>query len=395
MRISEFKTKLKKRIWYYLRDFFYYQIVADPILIRNINYNFNSDQKKAIICYQTMIYFMNFDSKDIGRTQPFEIMKIVNSFSDLGYGIDIIDCRDNKALNVIKDRKYDLIFGFGENFYQLTNLNPSAISILYMTENHPEFSYKEERKRLDYYYERHGRKLNMRRSGVYYKKYHLQKTYSNIIIMGEHIYFHIQYKNPYVIFPTGLINPDFVYYNKDHKDARKHFLFLGSTGAIHKGLDLLLDVFKNREDIFLHICGLQKIDRNQLIMPIKENIIEYGHIDIKSETFLQLVGKCSFIILPSCSEGFSTSITTGMLHGLIPVVMKDSGFNRMGNNGIFLEDFKIDYLEMKLNELSNSDPGALALLSQQSFDFARQNFTIQAFENRFKTIISDILTTNA
>jgi len=155
-------------------------------------------------------------------------------------------------------------------------------------------------------------------------------------------------------------------------------------------LDLLLDVFSHREDIVLHICGLEKMDRKLLKMSKRENIVDEGLIFIKSETFLQLVDKCSFIILPSCSEACSTSITTGMLHGLIPVVMKDAGFTRLGNNAIFLEDFKIDYLEEKINELSNSDSDSLSSFSRQVYTFARQNFTIQDFENRFKTIISDI-----
>ncbi len=393
MTITEFKTKLKKRIWFYLKKIFYFQIVADPILIRNINYNSNSPQKKAIVCYITMMYFTDLDAKRIGRTQPFEIMKIVKIFSDLGYVIDIINCLDVKAIEVVKDRKYDLIFGFGDSFYQLTNLQPSAISILYMTENHPEFSFREERKRLDYYNQRHGRNLPLRRSGKYYHISHLRKNYSGLIWMGTDEFLE-NVSNKYSIFPTGIINPDFVYYTKDHKDGRRNYLWLGSTGAVHKGLDLLLDVFNNRDDIFLHICGLEKMDRELLIRSKRENILEYGHIDIQSEIFLKLVDKCSYIILPSCSEGFSTSITTGMLHGLIPVVMRNSGFDRMGNSGVYLEDFSIEYLTMKLNELSDTDPERLAFLSEQAFHFARKNFTIQEFEARFITIISNILKVN-
>jgi hypothetical protein len=391
MRISVLKAKLRRKIWFYLRDFFYYQILEDPRPIQNINFNSNPDQKKAIICYQTNSFCTNLGIKSVYRTQPFEIMKIVNSFSDSGYAIDIIDCIDTRALGVVKDKKYDLIFGFGETFYQLTNLHPFATSIFYMTESHPEFSYQEEKKRLDYFYMRYGRKLRIKRSGKYYKISHLQKIYSQVIILGETKLLNSQYSNPYVLFPTGLINPDFVFYNKDHLNTRKHFLWLGSTGAVHKGLDLLLDVFNQRDDIVLHICGLEKNDRKYLNMPKRKNIIEDGLIYIKSDTFLQLVNKCSYIILPSCSEGFSTSITTGMLHGLIPVVMRDTGFDRLGPYAIFLEDFKVDYLEMKLNELSNTDPAKLSSLSRQIFDFARQNFTIQVFGYNFKAIISDIL----
>ena len=89
----------------------------------------------------------------------------------------------------------------------------------------------------------------------------------------------------------------------------------------------------------LHICGLQKHERKQLILQKRVNIIEHGQIEINSDLFLEINNTCSFIILPSCSEACSTSITTGMLHGLIPIVMRDTGFNRLGENAIFFEDF--------------------------------------------------------
>jgi hypothetical protein len=80
-----------------------------------------------------------------------------------------------------------------------------------------------------------------------------------------------------------------------------------------------------------------------------------------------------------------------MLHGLIPVVIRDTGFNQLGNNAIFLEDYKIDYLKMKLNEISNMDSDRLTLLSKHVFDFANQNFSISNFEENFRTIILDIV----
>ena len=109
-----------------------------------------------------------------------------------------------------------------------------------------------------------------------------------------------------------------MFYNKNHLDCRKHFLWLGSTGAVHKGLDLLLDVFSMQDDMVLHIGGLEKQDRKTLGISKRKNIIEEGLIFIKSETFLKLVDKCSYIILPSCSEACSTSITTGMLLIIMP-----------------------------------------------------------------------------
>lgn len=391
MSTTHLKSKIDNKIWLKIRGYFYKQRIAEIPVIQNIGSTCDPEQKKALLCYMTIGYSVNLESNNTGRTQPSEILKIVNILTGFGYAVDIIRCIDLRAVDIIRNKKYSLIFGFGETFYQLTNLQPEAISVFYLTERHPEFSYREEKKRLDYFYERHGRKLKITRSGKFYKKYHLDKVYSHIIAIGDVTLFKNTHNIPYFLFPTGLINKGFVFKNKDHKKSRKHFLWLGSTGALHKGLDLLLDVFNSRDDIVLHVCGLLKEERKTLRMKKRENIIEYGHINITSDLFLELTDRCSFIILPSCSEGFATSIATGMLHGLIPVVNKDTGHNVLGDNAIFLEDFKIEYIDNKLNELSNTDPDKLALLSKKAYTFANENFRLENFEENYKRIMGDII----
>lgn len=157
----------------------------------------------------------------------------------------------------------------------------------------------------------------------------------------------------------------------------------------------MLDVFAKRTDVVLHIGGLSNSDRKILSLPQKQNIVDYGHIDIKSDTFLRLVETCAYVVLPSCSEGFATSITTGMLHGLIPVVMKDTGFNRLGELAVFWEDFSVDYLDCKITELAEKPAACLAALSSKVYDFAAANFSLPAFEQNFRTILQEILADHA
>lgn len=384
------KEKMRNKIWYHLRDYFYYNRVFDSPVILNINKDCILNQKKALICYLTYGYFYNLEETNIGRTIPFEIFKIVNIFSELGYCIDIIGCNDVRSLELIKSTQYNLIFGFGETFYQTVKMQPFALSILYMTENHPNISLQEEKKRNDYFYARHGKKIAITRSGAFYQNKHMEIKYSHVITLSETEPLKTQYDNPYAIFPTGILNPNYIFKNKNHQSTKNNFLWLGSSGAIHKGLDLLIDVFNHRNDVVLHICGLSSIERKILNLKQRENIIEYGHIDIKSEIFLEITEKCSFVILPSCSEACSTSITTGMMHGLIPIVMKNTGFDRLNGNAIFLNDFSIEYLDEKLTEFQNFNPNDLQLFSKKVYDFARQNFSISTFEKNFKRIIIDI-----
>jgi len=66
----------------------------------------------------------------------------------------------------------------------------------------------------------------------------------------------------YQLFPTGIINSDFKFKVKNYAQTRNNFLWLGTDAFVHKGLDLLIDVFSKRDDVVLHICGITKKQAN-------------------------------------------------------------------------------------------------------------------------------------
>ncbi|MRI02606.1 hypothetical protein GH721_18840 [Kriegella sp. EG-1] len=390
MNLKSLKYKIRSKIWRNIQDYFYDERIADSAMVQNINLSTAQNQKKAVISYVTFSYFSDWENNNIGRTQPYEVLSMVKVLSEMDYAIDIVGYHDLKSLEYLKNKKYDLIFGFGEAFYQLTLLHPRAISVLYMTEQHPDISKAEERKRLDYFFERKKKKAKTVRTGNFYWDHHMNKTYSAVITMGEVEPFTTSYSNPFPFFPTGILNENFKKEHKNHENSKKHFLWFGSYGAIHKGLDILFDVFEQRDDIILHVAGFYEDDRKLLGFPKTKNIIDYGYIDIKSDRFLSLMKLCSFSILPSCSEGCSTAITTTMRHGLIPIVMKNAGFNRLNDTALFLTDFKIEYIDNQLSKYSNESNEYLAKLSDKVYAFAQLNFSIQSFENRFRAIMNEI-----
>jgi len=391
LNIKQIERKIKDRIWSYSKDRFYPNRIKDSPLIKNINYDILGYQKRALVCYSPHYYFQDIDIQTLGRTIPFEIFKLIKILSELGFCIDIISVNDIRALDYVGSVDYSLIFGFGETFFKITQLQPKAKSIFYVTENHPEFSLREETKRLDYYYERHKRKASIERSGRFYRVEHVAVKYDHVITLGEAEQFAGQYEKPYSLFPTGFLNSRFVNKPKDHYVTRRHFLWLGSSAVIHKGLDLLIDIFRERNDITLHICGLNPKSRRLLAVPQKNNIIDYGFVNINSEQFLKIVDACSFSILPSCSEGMATSITTSMLHGLIPIVMKDAGFNRLENYAIFLDSFKIDYLNEMFSRLVEYEMTDLGIFSEQVRVFASENFNPAAYEERLRSILIETI----
>jgi len=157
-------------------------------------------------------------------------------------------------------------------------------------------------------------------------------------------------------------------------------------------LDLLLDAFSEIPTCHLYICGLKSEDRNFLNFGPLSNVHDYGgEIDIQSNDFLDIVGKCTYIILPSCSEACATAVATGMMHGLIPIVMKNSGFERLNDNALYLEDYDVEYIIGKIKEYSNFEDDLLTAKSERIYSWSRENFTIERYRYSLKNIINSIL----
>ncbi|ERT67842.1 glycosyltransferase, group 1 family protein [Cetobacterium somerae ATCC BAA-474] len=356
--------------------------------VKNINLDLTKNQKRVLISY--IGYFSTANLNDtIGHTNLLESIQIINIFKELGCIIDIVDCNSDESLKFFTCEKYDIIFGFGEVFYEIAKLNPTAKKIIYVTENHPELSLKKETERNKYFYERTGKKIPLRRTGIYYKEEHFRNV-DYAIIMGEITPFE-RYNIPiYDVFPTGFLNQKYIFKTRSLEESKKNFLWLGSNGAVHKGLDLLIEIFKKNPEITLHICGFNP-EEKYLKIPKLKNIINYGRIDIQGDKFLELVDVCSYIILPSCSEGCATSVLTGMLHSLIPIVCEETGFSKLGENAHYLKDYKIEYLQQEILKLSLKNINDLKKNHEKVYKYARENFTINNFTKNLKNIIGEII----
>lgn len=357
-------------------------------LVLNINKDFTKKQKKVLIVYINSNFISKYDN--VYHSQIYEMTQIVKVFIDRDYDIDVINCHESDAINLIEDVKYNLIFGLGDVFYEMALKNPNAKKILYLTENHPEFSYKKELERIKYYKERNGQNVSViSRTNLYFKKEHF-KVVDYVIAMGntdELIKDKIKF---FSINPTGLINNEFNINYNNIDFSKKNFLWFGSNGAVHKGLDIVYEIFSNRDDVNLYICGLNKKERKILKIKEKKNIKILGRVDVNTEEFNKLAKEVCWMIYPSCSEAMSTSVLTCMLHGIIPIVIRENGFKKLLNNCIYLDDFKIEYIDEYITKLLSLDNNEIRLLKKRVYQFAHEEFTIEKFSNNFNAIIRNL-----
>jgi hypothetical protein len=149
-------------------------------------------------------------------------------------------------------------------------------------------------------------------------------------------------------------------------------LFFASSGQVGKGLDLLLEIFPRHPDLNLNICSSFKYEKdfckcfhNELFKT--DNIHPIGRILVNSYEYENLMRKCVFCILPSCSEGQAGSVVQCMASGLIPVVTKETGIDTE-NFGFTFRNDSIEEIEHTILSLSQLPPEKLKELSLRTYE---------------------------
>lgn len=366
-------------------------------LVPNINLDTARKQKKILLIYLDMIEagiqisaaYQRGESGAV-HTNRMELFQMVRGLIELDFCIDVCGNDDIQAKRYIEMNKYDIIIGMGELF-RWTVGQKKAFSIIYMTENPYYISFRKEEERLDYFYQRHHRCYPFSRTGKFFFKDD-EKLADAVICLGEKKYFENQEGPVERIYPSAFYNNNF----DITKVARKNnvFLVFGTDGFIHKGIDLLVDIFLRHPKWKLYICGYHVTRTIKEIMKIDirdTNIKDCGYIRVDSDDFLALANECRFILLPSCSEATSTAVLTGMRHGIIPVVTRGNGFDDMQKYCCYFEDFHIEAIEEKIEELCKIPENELDIRSQRIYEFSNNTFNESFFKYQFKRALQEIM----
>ena len=305
-------------------------IIKDLLKYPVINHFGDNFSKKVLISYITKPFKKGVD---FAHTNSVEVLEIAKIFRSLGFNVDAADYDYDGFLNY---DKYDLIFGFGEplekSFYKR---NRKTVTVFYGTGMHLIVQNINTTGRLREIY-KEKKKWLPDSARIVEKTWSIQTSSSDAaIILGNEIsrdsfadFFHGDLFN---LIPSFYKIYDYknIISKKDFSSAGKHFLWFGNKGFVHKGLDILLGIFKENPNINLHVCG--PIDKEPEFKTVffeelynYPNIKTYGFVNLKSEKFEELITKCAFLIFPTCSEGGSPSVLNVCGNGgLIPIVTKE------------------------------------------------------------------------
>ena len=159
-----------------------------------------------------------------------------------------------------------------------------------------------------------------------------------------------------------------------------------------KGLDILLETFKNLPELELFICAPKEDDFNKVyekILNDSKNIHFVGFITVAEKKFNNLTKQCGYIILPSCSEGIATSVVSCMRKGIVPITTYESGIDST-DFGFLIKDLEIEKLKSQLKEISEISKEKFLENVIKTY-FESFNYTQTKFSEMFeKSIISVI-----
>lgn len=327
-----------------------------------------------------------------------ELQLILEIFKNLAFNIDVADYTYEGRIDY---SKYDLIFGFGSPFGSalLDKTAKRALKICYLTGSLKLFNQME---RVRYLRERKGISVIPRRN--YYWKY-LQESVSMsdaIILTGNEWtestvrpYNSIIFRVRLPIFLPDKEEITKIIQEKDWERAKKNFLWFGSSGALHKGLDLCLDVFSNKENLYLHVCG--PVDREEDFFEVYKreltelrNIKYYSFVKVDSSIFRDIITSCAFAIFPSCSEGGGGSLLTCMAYGLIPIATIEASVDIEASYGILLEDYKVEYISEIVESVSHISSDKLVDMAIKSMEYTHQNHNSETYKEDFLNALRNL-----
>jgi hypothetical protein len=362
---------------------------------KRIKNYYNTDYNRfALLSYITL----PFKKDSLEHTNFFEAQSWGKILSELGYNVDIIHYENNQDLDL---SKYDLICGFGNIFnkYFESGSKKKIITINYATGLPICFQNQSTLQRVRDVYQKKG--VYLGKSARYIEKNwgHSTTLVDGIITLGNGLSIN-QFRKYYdgnieaIPAPFYLTKDPYKIISQRKNNSNKHFLWFGSSGLIHKGLDLLLDYFVNHQELTLHICGPINNEEDFVNTYYKElyrtkNIHTHGFIDIGSKKYEEILQSCDFSILPSCSEGGAPSILTSVGNGgLIPIITRECTIST--GYEILIDELNDNGIKKAIDAALSLSKKKIRELQEKNIQYVHSAHSKEQYYDLLKTAITKI-----
>jgi glycosyltransferase involved in cell wall biosynthesis len=368
------------------------------IFLQNV---FRSGFKKNVLISHTTQPFRT--GVHYKHTAGMECLQIARIFHEAGYSIDVVDYDEPLKFTDIDYGKYDIVFGQGIAFENSFYAQRKAQTICYVTGNHPHFLNASALKRLSDFYERH-QKLSVHSALFNHQLYPLQFGFSDYLIVWGNDFtvstitpYHFRKKETVFTIPAfyhKVMDPDLP--SKNYEQVSRNFLWFGSSRFIHRGLDLVIDIFRERKELTLHICGPVTYETDffklyESTISACPNIVIHGFVDIGKPQFRKIMDQCAFLIYPSISDAGAASVLTAVGNGgLLPVISRNCGLD-FDPFAIFIEEVNERSIKTAIDAAVKLPEEELKIRSRQAYDYVSRQHSLENFHREMKKTIESII----
>ncbi len=330
-----------------------------------------------------------------GHTNFVESLLITEVLRGMGYAVDVIDYRDE---SFIPRKDYSILISSRYCMARLAStVGPECLKIVYVTVSHWLRNNSAVLTRCRAVLER--RKVALSSYKLIKENYAIESAdFAIFLASNDFSLSSYQYAGkPYARVPLCTHRTYDWPVGKDFNAVRRRFIWLGSQGFVHKGLDLVLEAFAAMPEYHLTVCGpiheepaFERAFAQELHRA--ENIETLGWVDISSDSFVDLAARHIGLVYPSCAEGTSGGVLTCMQTGLIPIVTYESGIDICDGKGVLIESLTVDAVRAAVERTAAIPEEELRAMAVRAWQTARDHHTRDRFKEEFRKAVETALT---
>jgi len=326
------------------------------------------------------------------HTHYWETRQMVNTFLELGYAVDLISYRNTSYR---PERNYDFFVSARTNFDRIAAwLNDTCVKVVHLdtahwiTNNHYAYC------RLFNLVQRRNVALKGSIRLIEHNSAIENADLATILGNAFTIESYTYANKP--IYRIPISSPiEYGWQKRDVNAIRHNYLWFGSSGFVHKGLDLVLELFADLPDYQLFVCGPFEKEKAFLREFHRElfetgNIHPVGWVDVNDVKFKKILDQCLGIIYPSCAEGGGGSVITCMHAGVIPVASYEASVDVKGN-GLTLAECSLSEMYKAVTRLSDLPDRELEEMAQETWQFASSIHSKESFGQKYKEFVLNVL----
>ena len=326
------------------------------------------------------------------HTHYFESYQIAKSFLDRGFALDIISYRNGTWVPL---KEYAYFIAARTNLERIANLlNASCVKVAHLDTAHWLFNNTAAHERLHDLQQRRG--ITLSNAKMVDPNWAIESADLGTVLGNQFTTDTYQYADkPIHRIP---ISAPCVYpwdHEKDFDRSRNHYVWFGSNGFVHKGLDLALEAFSQMPEFHLSVCG--PFDQEPRFMEAfhKElyetpNIHALGWVDVAGPEFRDFARQAIGLVYPTCSEGGGGSVITCMHAGLVPIISYEASVD-VHDTGTILERCSVEEIKEQVERLSCRPAKELQECARGAWELARRTHTRERFATNFDDFVDAVL----